>query len=73
VIVMALLYAGTVKLGDILDTTAWHGLTGWIFFALSCAVTFFAALVVAFFAGLSGDQRQQILRRARVVLSISSE
>jgi O-antigen/teichoic acid export membrane protein len=72
-VVMMLLYGVNVRLSSILNVSAWHGLTGWTFFALSCAVTFFVVLTLAFYAGLNAGQRGLIFRRIRVALSLSAK
>jgi hypothetical protein len=73
VFVTVLLFGVTCALSEWIVTSSWHGLGGWIQFALYCAVTFAIILALAFYAGLSDGQRRQILRRVRVVLSRSSE
>lgn len=72
ILVTGLLFAVTAFLGDWIATSHWHGLTGWIYFALSAAATFPVILALAFFTGLAAEQRKQIMRRVRTALSMSA-
>jgi O-antigen/teichoic acid export membrane protein len=51
----------------------WKGLTGWIQFILSAGTTALLFLGMAFYTGLSGDQRKAILRRFQAVVAINPD
>jgi hypothetical protein len=70
VIVTAILFGVTTALSEWVVTSGWEGLSGWIYFALACAVSFVVILALAFFSGLSASQRGQLLKRFRLVVSI---
>jgi O-antigen/teichoic acid export membrane protein len=63
----SVLFVATYLVGGLLPTAEWHGLGGWIVFVPSFGVTFLILAALAFFAGLSGLQRNQIIMRARLV------
>jgi O-antigen/teichoic acid export membrane protein len=60
------LFVTTYLVGGLLPTAEWHGLGGWVVFVPLCAVTFLILTILAFFAGLSERQRNQIILRARI-------
>ncbi len=70
VIVTAILFGVTTALSEWVVTSGWEGLSGWVYFALACAVSFVVILALAFFSGLSASQRGQLLKRFRLVVSI---
>jgi len=41
---------------------------GWLIFIISSGVTGVSALSISFYAGLPGDQRQNMLHRVRTVI-----
>ena len=65
--VSMLLFVTAIVLSRTLPTAHWHGPSGWIVFVLSCGVTFLILAALAFFAGLSPSQRNQIMLRARII------
>jgi O-antigen/teichoic acid export membrane protein len=62
-------FAAAIWLGELLRATRWGAELGWIGFVLSAGITGGVAVLLAFYLGLSGQQRQTILRRVRVLLS----
>jgi O-antigen/teichoic acid export membrane protein len=64
--VTVLLFSLASKLGNFLTASGWVGLV------LSVVVTLGVVLLLAFFAGLSGNQRRHILRRVRMVVASAS-
>lgn len=69
-LVTTLFFVLSSKLGDILGTNIWLGTFGWIDLFLSVGLTFGVVLLLAFYTGLSGNQRRQILRRFRLVVAM---
>jgi len=56
-------------LGGQFSLKTWSGLIGWIVFILSSGLTLLVSLIIAFYLGLSKEQRQRILVRIRMVIS----
>jgi O-antigen/teichoic acid export membrane protein len=56
-------------LDNLLPTINWSGAQGWLFFILSAALTGILMLIVSFYAGLSTDQRKNMIQRVRAVLT----
>jgi O-antigen/teichoic acid export membrane protein len=50
----------------------WNNVRGWMNLVLSVGFTFGVVLLLAFFGGLSGSQRRQILRRVRTVVVMAA-
>ncbi len=73
VLVAVLLFSLASKLSDLLFTSNWFSASGWIDLILSVGVTFGLVLLLAFYTGLSGDQRRHILRRVRMVVAITQD
>ncbi len=71
-LVMAFFFVTACILGEWLPTSGWNGLRGWIAFALACGVTFLVSLALTFFLGLSNAQRNQIVKRIRIVAGLTS-
>lgn len=69
-LVTVLLFSFASGLDSLLPTTTWSGARGWISFFLSAGMTGILLLLLSFYAGLSGEQRKQILHRVRMVLAI---
>lgn len=61
------------KLSDLLAENSLFAVSGWFDLTLSVGMTFGVVLLLAFYAGLSGNQRRQILRRVRMVLSTATD
>lgn len=72
-LVTVVLFSLASKLSDLLLTSNWFSASGWIDLILSVGVTFGLVLLLAFYAGLSGDQRRHILRRVRMVVAITQD
>ena len=71
--VTALLFGIASKLSELVVSNNWFMLCSWIDFALLVGGTIGAVLLVAFHAGLSENQRGNILRRVRVAIAIGSD
>ena len=71
--ITVLLFFGAVILDNFLSATVWTGVRGWIVFLLSAFATGVLVLIVTFFAGLSGEQRKNMIRRVQsAVMSVES-
>lgn len=64
-LVTLLLFSTAVGLDKFISITAGTGIMGWFIFILSAAGTGILILLISFYAGLSGDQRRNMLRRVR--------
>jgi hypothetical protein len=62
-----------VSLLDSPFVNIWNAVRGWVSLFLSVGFTFGVVLPLAFFAGLSGNHRRQILRRVRTVVAITPD
>jgi O-antigen/teichoic acid export membrane protein len=71
-LVTTFLFLTAFMIEGLLPTHRWQSLHGWITFVFTAGVTACALFGLAFFGGLSSRQQQNILRRARAVLAISS-
>lgn len=69
-LVTILLFSLAFGLNSLLPAPTWSGAQGWIGFFLSAGVTGMLLLSLSFYAGLSGEQRKQILQRVRMMLAI---
>ena len=69
--VTSLLFFMAVGLDKFVTITAGTGIKGWLIFILSAFVTGILMLLISFYAGLSGEQRGNLLRRVRVVMTTS--
>jgi O-antigen/teichoic acid export membrane protein len=67
-LVTGLLFSVALLLSAFAADSTWAGITGWIGFVLSAGVTAGAALLLAFYMGLSGDQRRNVVDRVRMVV-----
>ena len=72
-LVTVLFFSLASKLSDLLVTSNWFAAIGWVDFILSVGLTFSIVLLLAFYAGLSGNQRRHILRRVRMVVAITPD
>jgi len=72
-LVTVLLLPLTSKLSDLLAASTRFAVSGWIDLILAVGITFGVVLLLAFYAGLSGEQRRHILRRVRMVLAIAPD
>jgi O-antigen/teichoic acid export membrane protein len=66
----ALLFSVALGLDRLMFRSGWGTAIGWIGLALSVTVTFGLASLVAFYTGLSRNQRANIVRRVRAVAAI---
>jgi O-antigen/teichoic acid export membrane protein len=71
VFVTALLFSSAVGLDKFGSITAGTGIKGWLAFIFSAIVTGAVMSLISFYAGLTGDQRQSMLRRVRAVIKTS--
>lgn len=69
VFVTLLLFSTAVGLDKFVSVTAGTRITGWLVFVLSAGVTGILMLLISFYAGLSGNQRRNMLRRVRAVIT----
>jgi hypothetical protein len=69
VFVTILLFSTAIGLDRFVSVTAGAGIKGWLIFILSAGVTGILMLLISFFAGLSGDQRRNMMRRVRAVIT----
>jgi O-antigen/teichoic acid export membrane protein len=69
VLVTFLLFFIAVGLDKLLPFTTGTGITGWLIFILLAGVTGILMLLISFFAGLSNEQRRNMARRVRVVMT----
>jgi hypothetical protein len=72
-LVTMLLFLPASKLESLLAEINWFAASGWIGLILSVGVTSGVILLLAFNAGLSGNQRRQILQRIRMVVDIAPD
>lgn len=70
-IVTAILFLSSTGLDGLVFGQAWTGLRGWLIFILSGSLTGVLMLLISFYAGLSGNQRGNIVRRIKAVLTIA--
>jgi O-antigen/teichoic acid export membrane protein len=68
-----LLFGLALMLSEFLAASPWFATSGWIELAMSVGATFGVASLLAFYAGLSGNQRGHILRRVRMVMTTASD
>jgi hypothetical protein len=61
-------FAAAIWLGDSLRASRWGAELGWIGFVLSAGFTGCVAVLLAYYLGLSGQQRRTIRRRVQVLL-----
>jgi O-antigen/teichoic acid export membrane protein len=71
-LVTMVLFALAFELDNLVPINTWSGLKGWISLVPSVGVTSSLVLLVTFYAGLSGGQRRNILRRVRMVITTAS-
>jgi hypothetical protein len=71
-LVTMVLFALAFELDSLVPINTWSGLKGWISLVPSVGVTSSLVLLVTFYAGLSGGQRRNILRRVRMVITTAS-
>jgi hypothetical protein len=69
VLVTILLFALVSELESLVPVNTWSGLRGWLSLVLSVGATSGVVLLLAFYVGLSGDQRRQILQRVHMVIA----
>jgi O-antigen/teichoic acid export membrane protein len=69
VLVTVLLFALASELSSLMSVDTWSGLRGWMSLILSGGVTSSLVLLLTFYVGLSSDQRRNILRRVRIVMT----
>jgi O-antigen/teichoic acid export membrane protein len=72
-LVTIVLFLLASKLNELLLASNWFAASGWIVLILSVMVTVGLGSCLAFYAGLSGDQRRHILRRIRMVIATVSD
>ena len=65
-VVTILLFAGAAALAEPLSSSRWGGTKDWIPFIAWAGVTGTLALLMAFFGGLSANQRRDMLHRVRM-------
>lgn len=70
-LVTILLFSIAVWLDGLMSVTAGAGITNWLIFIISAGVTGSLMLLISFYAGLSGDQRRNMMRRIRAVITIA--
>jgi hypothetical protein len=61
------------KLGDLLVTSKWFAVSGWIELILSVGVMLCVVFLLAFYGGLSRNQRIQIMQRVQMVIGIARD
>jgi hypothetical protein len=68
VLVTILLFSIAIGLDWFVPVTTGEGIKGWLFFILFAGATGILMLLISFYAGLSGDQRRNMIHRIRTVL-----
>jgi O-antigen/teichoic acid export membrane protein len=71
--VMILLFAASLGLEFLTSAAHLSGLKGWIIFIVGAGTTAIVALLVAFGGGLSGRQRQRLVRRTRAAIGTAQD
>jgi hypothetical protein len=67
--ISVLIFIGAALLSEFVSGMSWAGIRGWIILAAFLAITFVMAILLAFFLGLSRNQRRRIFRRIKMVIS----
>ena len=70
-LVTILLFGAAAALAGRFSSSAWSGTRDWILFIVSANVTGILMLLAAFYAGLSANQRENMLDRVRRVVTLS--
>jgi len=73
VLVTMLLFLLASKIGGLLTESIRFTAIGWTDFILSAGVTLCVVILLAFYAGLSDNQRGHVLRRIRMVVAIAPD
>ena len=61
------------SLGEFLVEKNWYATGGWLDLIVSVGMTFGAVMLLAFYAGLSGNQRRQILKRLQMAAASATD
>ena len=69
VFVTILLFSSAVILDKFVSVANADGMMGWLSFIFSAIVTGILMLLLSFYTGLSGDQRKNMMRRVRTVIT----
>jgi O-antigen/teichoic acid export membrane protein len=72
-LVTLLLFSTAIAVDHFVPTITWPGADHWFGFFALAALTGVILLTLSFFAGLTGEQRSNILRRARMVYAHPQE
>jgi hypothetical protein len=67
-ILTGLLFFLSTQLVNIAIQNAWSVASSWLSLVFACGVTVLIVSILAFYLGLSKDQRKRIISRARLVL-----
>jgi len=70
-LVTALLFAAAAGLDRVLSSSAGSVIHGWILFIVAAGITGLLMLGVSFYAGLSAEQRDGMVRRIRSAMSVA--
>ena len=73
ILVTLLLFVGAMMVDQLLPTITWPGAQNWLGFFFSAGLSAVLSLTLAFFAGLTAEQRSGILLRVRMVYSGSDQ
>ena len=68
IFVTILLFSIAIGLDGFVSVSTGAGIKGWLIFILLAGVTGILMLLISFFAGLSGDQRRNMIHRVRAVI-----
>jgi O-antigen/teichoic acid export membrane protein len=69
VVVTTLLFGAATALDGFFSSWAWSGTSGWLFFILLAGVTGILMILLSFYAGLSADQRNNMVSRVRAAIA----
>jgi O-antigen/teichoic acid export membrane protein len=71
-IVTVALFLASTRLDSYIFALGWSGISGWLIFVLSASITGTLMLALSFYAGLSNNQRRNIVRRIQAVLTTAA-